>query len=108
MQMSDSQPEEKRSVRIRRMIEELETALQTMTQTQVVSRFPEWQTEFPHMFGMIVSRSYDRGIMNTMIEQFERVERGQKSQHDASVAVGTVLVEKIVKPQLVNAKKKDN
>jgi hypothetical protein len=105
MQMSESQPEEKRSVRIRRMIEELETALQTMTQTQVVSRFPEWQTEFPRIFTMVLSRTYDRDIMETMIQQFERVEQGKKSQHDASVTVGGVLVDKIVKPQLANAKK---
>ncbi len=35
-----------------------------------------------------------------MLHQLERVERGAASQHDASVAVGTVLVDEIVKPQL--------
>jgi hypothetical protein len=44
--------------------------------------------------------------MAMMIDQFERVERGSKSQHDASVAVGTVLVDTIVKPQLKAAESK--
>jgi hypothetical protein len=35
-----------------------------------------------------------------MVDQLERVERGSVSQHNASVAVGTVLVDRIVKPQL--------
>jgi hypothetical protein len=35
-----------------------------------------------------------------MLQQLERMERGAVSQHEASVAVGTVLVEEIVKPQL--------
>jgi len=32
--------------------------------------------------------------------QLEKMEDGQISQHDASVAVGSVLVEKFVKPTL--------
>jgi hypothetical protein len=35
-----------------------------------------------------------------MLQQLEKVERGSVSQHNASVAVGTMLVEKVVKPQL--------
>jgi hypothetical protein len=100
-----SATEEKRSVRVKRMIQEVEEALQTQTPLQVSSQFADWQTEFPKIFEMIITRNYDRGIMSMMIEQFEKVERGSKSQHDASVAVGTVLVDKIVKPQLNNAKK---
>jgi hypothetical protein len=44
--------------------------------------------------------------MSTLIDQYERVERGTKSQHDASVVVGTVLVDTIVKPQLKAAESK--
>jgi len=32
--------------------------------------------------------------------QLEKMENGQISQHDASVAVGSVLVDKFVKPTL--------
>jgi hypothetical protein len=91
---------EKRSVRVRRMIQEVEAALQTQTPAQVSAQFGDYQKEFPKIFEMVLTRTYNREIMATMIDQFERVERGSKSQHDASVAVGAVLVDKIVKPQL--------
>lgn len=96
---------EKRSLRVRRMIQEVESALQTQTPLQVSTQFAEWQTEFPKIFEMLLTRNYDREILNMMLAQFEKVERGSKSQHDASVSVGTVLVDKIVKPQLKNAGK---
>ncbi len=105
--MSENQEtQEPRSVRVKRMIEEVEKALETMTPLQVSTQFAEWQTEFPKIFEMLLTRTYNREIMAIMIEQFERVERGSKSQHDASVAVGTVLVDRIVKPQLAAAGKK--
>ena len=102
--MSDEAPE-KRSVRVRRMIQEVEAALQTQTAAQVSAQFAEYQTEFPRIFEMLLTRTYNRELMAMMIDQYERVERGTKSQHDASVAVGTVLVDKIVKPQLKTASK---
>jgi hypothetical protein len=99
-EMSDSTAPETRSVRVRRMIQDVETALQTQTAAQVSAQFAEYQTEFPRIFEMLLTRTYNRDLMAMMIDQYERVERGTKSQHDASVAVGTVLVDKIVKPQL--------
>jgi hypothetical protein len=103
--MSDS-TQEKRSVRVRRMIQEVEAALQTQTPAQVSAQFAEYQKEFPRIFEMVLTRTYNRELMTMMIEQYERVERGTKSQHDASVAVGTVLVDTIVKPQLKAAESK--
>lgn len=91
---------EKRSVRARKMVEEVESALQTMNSAQVASAFPEWQTEFPSLFSMILTRTYNREILETMLHQLEKVENGNTSQHNASVAVGSILVDRIVKPQL--------
>jgi hypothetical protein len=99
--MSD---EEKRSVRIRRMIAEVESALASETAAQVSARFADWQKEFPRIFEMLLTRTYNREFMENMIAQFERVERGAVTQHNASVAVGTMLVDKIVKPQLAGKK----
>jgi len=98
-------PDEKRSVRARQMIAEVETALQTQNEAQVAAQFPDWQKEFPKLFEMVLRRNYSRDILNVMLEQFEKVERGATSQHNASVAVGTVLVDRIVKPQLAAAGK---
>ena len=101
-----SSDQEKRSVRVRRMIQDVELALQTQTPAQVSSQFADYQKEFPKLFEMVLTRTYNREIMATLIDQYERVERGTKSQHDASVVVGTVLVDTIVKPQLKAAESK--
>jgi len=92
--------ESPRSVRVRQMILDVEEALAKETPAQVSSRFAEYQKEFPKIFEMLLTRTYTRDILAMMIDQLERVERGTVSQHNASVAVGTVLVDRIVKPQL--------
>jgi hypothetical protein len=91
---------ERKSVRARRMIAEVEAALTTQTPAQVSAGFADYQKEFPKIFEMLLTRTYRREFMEMMLQQLERVERGSTSQHDASVAVGTVLVDEIVKPQL--------
>lgn len=95
--MSTAEP---KSVRARRMISEVEEALTTQTPAQVCSQFADYQKEFPKIFEMLLTRSYKREFLDMMLHHLERMERGTVSQHDASVAVGTVLVDEIVKPQL--------
>ena len=99
--------EEPRSVRVKQMILDVEDALKTETPAQVSSRFAEYQKEFPKIFELLLSRNYTRDILAMMIDQLERMERGSVSQHNASVAVGTILVDRIVKPQLKPADAKN-
>jgi hypothetical protein len=89
-----------RSVLVRRYIAEVETALQTQTPAQVSANFADFQKEFPKIFEIVLTRTYRKDIMAVLLDNLDRMERGSRSQHDASVAVGTVLVERIVKPQL--------
>jgi ABC-type transporter MlaC component len=91
---------ESRSAMARRMVLDVETALETQTPAQVCSQFAEYQKEFPKIFEMLLTRTYNRELLEMMLRQLEKIESGQTSQHNASVAVGTVLVDKIVKPQL--------
>lgn len=91
---------ESRSSRAKRMILEVESALESQSPALVASQFADWQKEFPKLFEMVLTRTYSREIMGMMLDQLERVERGSTTQHNASVAVGTVLVDRIVKPQL--------
>ena len=97
--------EEKKSVRARRMIREVEEALSRDSPATVSAEFAAYQQEFPRIFEMLLSRSYRRDFLEMMLAQLERVENGNVSQHDASVRVGTVLVDEIVKPQLRNVQK---
>ncbi len=91
---------EAKSVRARRMIEEVETALRSQSPAQVSSIFPDYQKEFPKIFEMLLTRDYPTDILEMMLKHLEKIEDGRSSKHNASVAVGTVLVDRFVKPQL--------
>lgn len=91
-----------KSERVRQMVQEVEEALQTETPAQVSARFSDYQTEFPRIFEMLLTRTYPRDVLEMMIRSLEKMEQGSLSQHNASVAVGTVLVDRFVKPQLKN------
>ncbi len=93
---------EAKSIRVRRMVEEVEVALREETPAQVSARFSEYQQDFPKIFEMLLTRTYPRDILEMMIQQLEKMEAGNVSQHNASVHVGGVLVDRFVKPQLKN------
>ena len=94
-----------RSQVVRRFIDDVETALQTQTPAQVMTQFADFQKQFPQIFQLVLTRTYSRDIMAILLDNLDRMERGTRSQHDASVAVGTVLVDRIVKPQLKSSNK---
>lgn len=97
---------ESRSEKVRRLVAEVEEALRTQTPAQVSAHFADFQAEFPKIFEMVLTRTYSRDILDMMLGQLEKMEKGTTSQHNASVAVGGLLVDRIVKPQLANAPKK--
>ena len=94
---------ELRSIRARRMIAEVNAALATESPAQVSSRFSDYQKEFPRIFAMLITRTYPTDVLEMMLRQLESVEDGRTSQHNASVHVGTVLVDQFVKPQLAGS-----
>jgi hypothetical protein len=49
---------------------------------------------------MVNGGGYSEAMLNAMLTQLEAVELGRQTTHDASVAVGTVLVNSFVRPQL--------
>lgn len=98
---------ERRSVYVKRVIAEIEKDLESQTGAQVSANFGDFQKEFPKIFEMVLTRTYNREFLAMMLDQLDKKERGKTSQHDASVAVGTLLVDRIVKPQLANAKKNE-
>ena len=94
-----------KSQRVRNYIQQVEEALTTQNAAQVSSQFADFQKEFPKIFEMVLTCTYPRDLMAMMLDNLDKMERGTRSQHDASVAVGTVLVDRIVKPQLAAAGK---
>lgn len=98
-------PAESRSAFVRRSVVEVEAALQTQTPAQVTAQFADFQKQFPQIFQLVLTRTYPKDILAILLDNLDRMERGTRSQHDASVAVGTVLVDRIVKPQLKSSNK---
>lgn len=94
---------ESRSQKVRRFVAEVEEALKSQTAAQVCADFAEFQTEFPKIFEMVLTRTYPRDVLDMMLRQLEKMEGGSMSQHNASVAVGGLLVDRFVKPQLANS-----
>jgi hypothetical protein len=94
---------EKKSVKVRRMISEVEEALKTKAPASVAVQFADYEKEFPAIFKILINPNptlYPANVLEMMLKQLEKVESGESSTHDASVAVGTVLVDKFVKPNL--------
>lgn len=89
-----------RSALLRQMILDVEEALKTKTPAQVSAEFAEYQKDYPTVFETLLKKEYRRDILAMMVDQLDKVERGMVTQHNASVAVGTVIVDRIVKPQL--------
>ena len=94
-----------KSARVREMILDIEDAMKTKTPAQIGTEFTDYQKEFPSIFAMLLKKDYRRDILAMMVDQLDKMERGDVSQHNASVNVGTILVDRIVKPQLNNADK---
>ena len=96
----DVSGQEKRSVRARRMVAEVKSALLTESAANVAAKFVDYQKEFPTLFATLLGQDYPPDVLEMLFSQYEKIEAGQLSQHDASVAVGTVLVDRFVKNQL--------
>ena len=87
--------------RVKSMVKEVKEALLSKSPAVVAGLFPSYQTEFPLLFAMILKPDYDQVILQKLIEQFEKMESGKQTQHQASVEVGTVLVDTFVKGKVV-------
>lgn len=105
------------AVQVRRMVADVEDALLTQSPAQVAAQFPEYQKKFPKLFSKIIDPKCPRALLAMMVDQIEKMENDsrkksvgniqtfyKKTEHSASVAVGTVLVDTIVKPQLAGVK----
>ena len=60
--------------------------------------YSTFSEKYEKLFGMICSYECRDQILNMMMLNFKKVKEGHKSQHDASVDVGGVLVDNYVKP----------
>ena len=74
----------------------------------VSEQFSEFEHKYPTLFRKLVEEDCDQHQLNFMLSKLDQVRTGSQSQHDASVDVGQVLVDKYVKPELAKKERKDN
>lgn len=68
--------------------------------SELETTYSKLKEEKPYLFGMICSNNCDDKLLDTLLKTYEKVKIGEQSQYDASVDVGTILVDKFVKPEL--------
>ena len=63
-------------------------------------QFPDFSENYPGIFDKILDNSIDDPQFIKMLGFLKQMEGGNMSEHDASVEVGKILVDKYVKPVL--------
>jgi len=71
---------------------------------QMKKEFNELFESMESVFNISLSDSYDYNRLEYMFKMSNKVRNNEVSEHDASVEVGQVLVDKIVKPQIEKPK----
>lgn len=93
--------ENKRSVGARAMVEAVKAAQAAgKTKEEIEVELKAQKEEYPRLFAMVLDPRHSPAMLYAMLAQLESVERGARTTHDASVAVGTILVNSFVRPKL--------
>ena len=93
--------ENKRSVGARAMVEAVKAAQAAgKTKEEIEVELKAQKEEYPRLFAMVLDPRHSPAMLYAMLAQLEAIEKGGKSTHDASVAVGTILVNSFVRPKL--------
>ena len=70
---------------------------------QMIKDFEYLHKNYEAIFNISISKNYDFNRLKFMLEMAQKVKKSEITEHDASVQVGQVLVDQIVKPQLDKA-----
>jgi hypothetical protein len=104
--MSSAQPQ-KKSERMKLMIKEVTEALLSKTPAAVAAQFPSYQTEFPSLFAMILKPDYDRKMLQSTVELFEKRESGELTKNQSDEAFGQKDYDTYIAPTIHTMKKKE-
>jgi hypothetical protein len=65
--------------------------------------YKEFREIYPNIFNMVISNNFNNDTLkqlNFLLDQLKQIENNKISEYNASVKVGTVFVDKYVKPNL--------
>jgi hypothetical protein len=75
--------------------------------TDIGTEFPIFKERYPVLFKLLSQNNCDPQQLAMLLGRLEQVQAGTKSQYDASVEVGTMLVDKHVKPKLAEKERRN-
>jgi hypothetical protein len=93
----------KRSVEARQIVAQVQAARRRGRTPEQISADPSFaaaKVEFPRLFKMLLDPRHSEAMLSSMLRQLEAVEAGARTTHEASVTVGTILVNQFVRPKL--------
>jgi hypothetical protein len=63
-----------------------------------LNKYPEFPKEYPRLYQMCTNPTFDMNMFQRMLDTKQKIQNAEVSEHDGSVEVGTLLVDKYVKP----------
>lgn len=63
-------------------------------------KYPSFFKRYPTLSEKIFDPSFDESIVRYMLNQMEKMNRNKQSERDASIKVGSLLVDTFVKPAI--------
>jgi hypothetical protein len=92
---------ERPSVRARALIDAVKACrARGLTPEAMAEELKAEKESMPRLYEMVSAPGHSEELLNAMLAQLEAVEGGRKSTHEASVHVGTMLVNSYVRPKL--------
>ena len=67
-------------------------------ETMMKEKYPVFSEKYPEIFKQAIMGTLDMGMFKYMLIMLKQMESGSITEHNASVKVGQVLVDKYVKP----------
>ena len=99
--MDASIREAQRSRTARQMVTEVRAAVaRGLSPADIRVQLATMAEEYPRLFDMVLDPAHSPAMLDSMLQQLEAVEAGRRTTHDASVVVGTMLVNSFVRPKL--------
>lgn len=87
---------------IRAIVTEIQQSKVNDKETYFKQKYSEFRTKYPVMYSMACSSKIDVANLEFMLDMLEQMNRNEKTQYDASAAVGQMLFDKYVDPKINN------
>lgn len=64
------------------------------------TKYKEFAEKYPTLFEKLFEPNFDKAVLKYMLNQNGKIRSNKQTEHNASIKVGAMLVDKYVKPNL--------